>query len=79
MDNLLEKTQGFQHGLIVFLSNFFCVKSSLGQTRRVSLAEMYLTSNVASEEPGLPIDLSNKQQWSRQGERYKTLQLSVLT
>ena len=40
---------------------------------------MYLTSNVAYEEPGLPINLSNKEQWSRQGERYETLQLSVLT
>ena len=40
---------------------------------------MYLTSNVAYEEPGLPINLSNREQWSRQGERYATLQLSVLT
>ena len=40
---------------------------------------MYLTSSVAYAEPGLQIDLSNKQPWSRQGERYATLQLSVLT
>ena len=40
---------------------------------------MYLTSNAAYEEPGLPINLSNKEQWSREGERYATLQLSLLT
>ena len=60
MESLLKRIQGSQYGRMVFLSNSFYVGSSLGQTQKVSLAEMYLTSGVAYEEPGLHTNFSDK-------------------
>ena len=55
MDNLLQDIQGFRHKLTSSLSKLFYGWSSPGQTRKVFSTEMYLTSNVAFEKPGLPI------------------------
>ena len=73
MESLLERIQESQYGFIVFPSNSSYVLSSLGQTQKASLAGMYLTSDVAYEEPGLQVNLSNKRMWSRQGEGSTTL------
>ena len=72
-ESLLKRIQGSQYGLMVFLSNSFYVGSFLGQTQKVSLAETYLTSGVAYEEPGLQVNLSDEGMWSRQGEGSTTL------
>ena len=47
----------FQYEKMVFPSSFFYVGFFLGQTQKVSLAEMYLTSGVAYGEPGLQTGL----------------------
>ena len=57
MESFQGKTQEFRYELTAFPSSPFYVGSFLGQTQKVSLAEMYLTLDVAYEEPGLQIDL----------------------